>query len=76
MFLHATCCLIAQRLALLIDRLKERPPGPEIVYVTLQSTAEDIAAVLSAGKGFDAVVCHAGLDADHRRHIRDRFMTS
>ena len=38
----------AERDALLVDRLRERPPGPTIVYVTLQRTAERVAALLAA----------------------------
>ncbi|MEO6807539.1 MAG: RecQ family ATP-dependent DNA helicase [Isosphaeraceae bacterium] len=75
LFLHATHCREHQRLALLMDRLKERAPGPAIVYVTLQRTAEDVAAALS-GEGFDAVAYHAGLDADRRHRLQDRFMAS
>jgi ATP-dependent DNA helicase RecQ len=33
---------------LLIDRLRERPPGPTIVYVTLQRTASRVATLLAA----------------------------
>ena len=38
-----------ERDQLLIDRLRERAPGSTIVYVTLQRTAERIAALLAGG---------------------------
>ena len=37
-----------ERDQLLIDRLRERPPGSTIVYVTLQRTALRVAALLAA----------------------------
>ena len=36
------------RRSLLVERLRERPPGPTIVYVTLQRTAERVAGLLAA----------------------------
>ena len=47
-------------------RLQKRAPGPTIVYVTLQKTAERVAAALQAA-GFPAEAYHAGLDDDARR---------
>ena len=38
----------SERDATLVDRLKTRPLGPMIVYVTLQRTAETVAATLAA----------------------------
>src|SRR5262245_25151241 len=43
----------------LSDRLRERAPGSTIVYVTLQRTAERVAALL-AEKGLPARAYHAG----------------
>jgi len=51
--------------ALLIERLRERPAGSTIVYVTLQRTAERVAEQLSAA-GFPARAYHAGLTSDDR----------
>ena len=59
----------------LIAQLKRRPPGPTIVYVTLQRTAEEVAARL-VGAGFDASAYHAGMDADDRHRVQDHFMQS
>jgi ATP-dependent DNA helicase RecQ len=44
-----------------------------IVYVTLQHTAERVAAYLQAG-GIDAVAYHAGFESDKRQQIQNDFM--
>src|SRR5262245_47145089 len=48
-----------ERDASLVERLRERPSGSTIVYVTLQRTAERVAALL-AEKGLPARAYHAG----------------
>jgi ATP-dependent DNA helicase RecQ len=73
--LRATGCAPERRLGVLIERLKSRPPGPTIVYVTLQKTAETVAAVL-AGAGFAAEAYHAGLTAEVRDAVQNRFMAA
>ncbi len=70
-----TPCTERERLPLLLERLRERPPGPSIVYVTLQRTAEWLANTLST-KGWPAQAYHAGLDAETRHDIQDWFMQS
>ncbi len=60
---------------LLLERIRERPPGSTIVYVTLQRTAEEAAAYLSA-KGLKATAYHAGLKSEDRTAIQDAFMSS
>ena len=47
--------------------------GVGIVYVTLQKTAEDVAAFLVA-QGVNAKAYHAGLDNDIRQSIQNGFM--
>src|SRR4051812_13977121 len=54
----------------LIERLRERPPGSTIVYVTLQRTAERVAAVLAAA-GLPARAYHAGMKADDRVEVQE-----
>jgi ATP-dependent DNA helicase RecQ len=54
-----------ERDALLVARLRERPPGSTIVYVTLQRTAVRVAELL-AGAGVSARHYHAGLGAEER----------
>jgi ATP-dependent DNA helicase RecQ len=65
----------ALRTNLLLDRIRSRPPGPTIVYVTLQKTAEEVAAFLSRNN-LDARPYHAGLDPDVRHQVQDWFMAS
>jgi ATP-dependent DNA helicase RecQ len=59
----------------LIDRLRERPPGSTIVYVTLQRTAERLAALLAA-EGLPARAYHAGLNADERVAVQEWWTQS
>src|SRR5687768_3063999 len=54
----------------LINRLRERPPGPTIVYVTLQRTAERVAELL-AGAGLPARAYHAGMGAEDRVAVQE-----
>ena len=73
--LHATPCAIEDRRSLLLDRIAGRPPGPAIVYVTLQRTAEEIAGFLRS-EGHPAEAYHAGLGDEVRHAVQERFMTS
>jgi ATP-dependent DNA helicase RecQ len=59
-----------ERDQVLIDRLRERAPGPTIVYVTLQRTAERVAALLAAA-GLPARAYHAGMNADDRVEVQE-----
>lgn len=54
-------------------RLEAQLPQPTIVYVTLQQTAERLAAYLSTA-GLAATAYHAGLDSETRQHIQRDFM--
>ncbi|HEX7525704.1 MAG TPA: ATP-dependent DNA helicase RecQ, partial [Gaiellaceae bacterium] len=54
----------------LIDRLRERPPGSTIVYVTLQRTALRVASLLAAG-GLPARPYHAGMTAEDRVDVQE-----
>jgi ATP-dependent DNA helicase, RecQ family len=60
---------------LLLARLTKRPPGPTIVYVTLQKTAERVAAFL-AENGLPAQAYHAGMVAEDRERVQDEWMAS
>jgi ATP-dependent DNA helicase RecQ len=64
-----------RRDAMLLSRLQKRRPGPTIVYVTLQKTAEQVATQLEAA-GLPARAYHAGLAADDRHAIQDWWMAS
>lgn len=57
----------------LVEWLGERAGQPSIVYVTLQKTAEFVAAHLSQN-GIQAHAYHAGLPHDKRESIQRQFM--
>ncbi|APE31995.1 recombinase RecQ [Halomonas aestuarii] len=54
-------------------RFEQGPPESTIVYVTLQQTAERLAAYLATA-GLPAVAYHAGLDGERRDAIQRDFM--
>ena len=54
-------------------RLAASPPQPSIVYVTLQKTAEQMAAYLGKA-GLEARAYHAGLDGETRDALQQAFM--
>jgi ATP-dependent DNA helicase RecQ len=60
---------------LLLKRLKERPPGPTLIYATHQKTTEELAEMLQAN-GFDARAYHAGMESDQRAEIQSWFLSS
>jgi ATP-dependent DNA helicase RecQ len=64
-----------RRDALLLERLRSRPPGPTIVYVTLQKTAERVAETLLQA-GWPARAYHAGMKDDDRAAVQDWFLAS
>jgi ATP-dependent DNA helicase RecQ len=61
---------VRSRDQLLIDRLRERPAGSTIVYVTLQRTAFRIAALLAAA-GIPARAYHAGMSTEDRVAVQE-----
>jgi ATP-dependent DNA helicase RecQ len=65
----------AERDGRLVERLKSRPAGSTIVYVTLQKTAERVAEQLRDA-GFAAAAYHAGLESEARNAVQDRWMAS
>jgi ATP-dependent DNA helicase RecQ len=73
--LHVIPCEASKRSIILQNRIVSRPRGPTIVYVTLQKTAEEVARYL-AENGVAAECYHAGLDAETRHAVQDRFMGS
>ena len=75
LFLRVTACAPQGRIGVLLARLKARPAEPAIVYVTLQKTAETVAAALAAA-GFSAEAYHAGMEAEAREAVQNRFMAS
>ena len=73
--LQITPCRPDQKLDLLAGRLKDRPRGPTVAYVTLQRTAEIVAEALSK-QGLPARAYHAGLENEERDRVQDWFMDS
>ncbi len=65
----------SSRLATLVQKIKDRPRGATIVYVSLQKTAEEVAESLVA-KGLEAKAYHAGMEDEVRRNVQDWFMSS
>jgi ATP-dependent DNA helicase RecQ len=59
----------------LVDRVRERPPGSTIVYVTLQRTALRVASLLAAA-GLSARAYHAGMNADDRVDVQEWWTAS
>jgi ATP-dependent DNA helicase RecQ len=73
--LRVTPCSMDERVKLLLARLQKHPrDAATIVYVTLQKTAEDIAAAINAA-GLSAAHYHAGLNDDERNSIQNIFMS-
>jgi ATP-dependent DNA helicase RecQ len=70
LFLQTTPVNSLERDRLLLERLGERPPGPTIVYVTLQKTAERVAKQLETA-GLQARPYHAGMDTPSRTEVQD-----
>ena len=59
----------------LLAAIRDNPPGPAIIYVTLQRTAAEIARML-ADAGLPARAYHAGLKTDERSGIQEWFMAA
>src|SRR4051812_39551212 len=59
----------------LVERLRERPPGSTIVYVTLQRTAVRVAELLAAA-GLPARPYHAGMSAEERVAVQEWWSQS
>ena len=64
-----------QRDGAFFDALRGREPGPTIVYVTLQRTAETLAGRLAAA-GLPARPYHAGMEDADREEIQNWFLAS
>src|SRR5215216_524613 len=64
-----------ERDGLLVERLRERPPGSAIVYVTLQRTAVRVAEVL-AEAGLPARPYHAGMATEERVAVQEWWAAS
>eukprot|EP00095_Tigriopus_kingsejongensis_P005408 snap_masked-scaffold5063_size5057-processed-gene-0.0 protein:Tk05408 transcript:snap_masked-scaffold5063_size5057-processed-gene-0.0-mRNA-1 annotation:"atp-dependent dna helicase" len=65
----------AERKQALLQQLQSQAPGAGIVYVTLQSTAEEVAQWLN-DNGIDARAYHAGMKDEAREAIQEWFMAA
>jgi ATP-dependent DNA helicase RecQ len=70
-----TPCRPSERDALLLERLRQRPAGATIVYVTVQRMAERVAERLQQS-GFEARAYHAGMKSEERNAVQDWFMAA
>lgn len=66
-------CPAPERRQKLLHSIRQRPPEAGIVYVTLQKTAEEIAAFLCE-EGITARAYHAGMKTEERTAVQDAFM--
>ncbi len=73
LFLQITPTENSEKKHRLLQKIQKAPQDPTIVYVTLQKTAEDVAAFLCAGK-INAHPYHAGMDTEKREQIQNKFM--
>ncbi len=71
--LRSTLVTAAERIEILTGKLTSHPPGATIVYVTLQKTAEQIAAACNQA-GLVAKAYHAGMKPEDRHEIQEWFM--
>jgi len=71
--IHVAPASNTERLGILVERLRDPSRHPAIVYVTLQSTAEQVAAHLKSC-GLSARAYHAGMADEVRASAQDDFM--
>jgi len=73
LFLQVTSIGESQKDPHLLQRLRESPQAPTIVYVTLQKTAERVSDFLRTN-GIVSCPYHAGMDSEEREHIQNQFL--
>jgi ATP-dependent DNA helicase RecQ len=73
LFLQITPTGNSEKKNRLLQSLQKAPEEPTIVYVTLQKTAEDVAAFLCENK-INAHPYHAGMSNENREMIQNKFM--
>lgn len=71
--ISVTPCDDDQKPETLVKLLQSNPKAPTIVYVTLQSAAEQVATLLRES-GINANAYHAGMTNDDREQIQSHFM--
>ena len=73
LFLQVTPTAASEKKNRLLQRIREAPQDPTIVYVTLQKTAEEVAEFLCANN-INAHPYHAGMQTEKREEIQNKFM--
>jgi len=73
LFLQITPTITSEKKGRLLQRIREMPQAPTIVYVTLQKTAEDVSEFLCANN-INAYPYHAGMENEKREQIQNEFM--
>jgi len=73
LFLQITPTASSEKKERLLQRIREAPHEPAIVYVTLQKTAEVVAEFLCA-HNINAHPYHAGMETEKREEIQNKFM--
>jgi ATP-dependent DNA helicase RecQ len=73
LFLQVTPTDNSEKKQRLLQKIQENPQASTIVYVTLQKTAEDVAAFLSKNN-INAHPYHAGMVNEVREEIQNQFM--
>jgi ATP-dependent DNA helicase RecQ len=73
LFLQVTPTAASEKKEHLLQRSREASQEPAIVYVTLQKTAEEVAEFLCA-HNINAHPYHAGMEAEKREEIQNKFM--
>lgn len=73
LFLQITPTKEGEKKSSLLQRIQKSPDAPTIVYVTLQKTAEKVAAFLCENK-INAHAYHAGMKSEERENIQNQFM--
>ena len=73
LFLQVTPIAEIRKEAHLLQRIREAPQAPTIVYVTLQKTAERVAEFLHTN-GIVSCPYHAGMESQERERIQNQFL--
>jgi len=73
LFLQITSIPEARKDQHLLQRVREAPQAPTIVYVTLQKTAERVAEFLRTN-GMVSCPYHAGMETQERERIQNQFL--
>jgi ATP-dependent DNA helicase RecQ len=63
----------AEKIDLIVDAVKNSEDGAGIIYTGTRAKADEVAEILM-NEGVEAVVYHAGMDAEDRRWVQENFM--